>query len=178
MEEQIVVHRWPFLDLEKQVAMLQRKAKQKNVILAYDAALYVAQRFRSNGAALMEVFPRFLDCSPPNGRHLTLEFAKQRLGKLLDDMGPKGTVDRIEDLFKVHSLREGTSPRQCSATDDSPVILSLMRIREKRDLTRARQQFEVNMRESEREDLARLDVYERVFEIVAMKQKRQRGHGW
>ena len=47
-----------------------------------------------------------------------------------------------------------------------------MKTREAKKVAGVRQRLEVNMREFERESLARFDVFARVLEIVAMKQKR------
>jgi len=55
---------------------------------------------------------------------------------------------------------------------DRSFVFCLLKTREGRAISRVRQEFEVNMRECEREQLARRDAYERELERRAKKQKR------
>jgi chromosomal replication initiator protein len=173
MGEETIYNIWSSLDLATQAAILQQEADQQNVILPEDAARYIAQGFHSNGTALRNAFARLLAHSPMYGRRLTLDSTKRILGKSIDVQGPKSTVDPLEKtLFVLHDAQQATSPRRHPVIVDSSVIFRLMKTRETRNISRVRRQFEVNMRELEREGLARLDVYERALEILAKKRKR------
>lgn len=173
MGEETIYDIWSSLDIETQAAILQHEADQQNVILPGDAARYIAQGFHSNGIALKNAFAHLLAHSLMYRRCLTLDCTKHILGKSIDVQGPKATVDPLEKtLFGLHDAQQATSPRRHPVAIGSPVIFSLMKTRETRKISRARRQFEVNMRELEREGLSRLDVYERALEILAKKRKR------
>jgi chromosomal replication initiator protein len=172
MGEETIYNIWPSLDLETQAAILQQEADQQNVVLPEDAARYIAQGFHSNGTALRDAFARLLAHSGMCGGRLTLDYTKRILGKSIDIQSPKGTVDPLEKtLFVLDDAQQATSPRRHPVVIDSSVIFGLMKTRETRNISRVRRQFEVNMREFEREWLSRLDVYVRWLEILAKKKK-------
>ena len=59
-----------------------------------------------------------------------------------------------------------------SQAADRSFVFCLLKTREGRKISRVRQELEVNMREREREQLARRDAYERELERRAKKRKR------
>ncbi|MFY9672983.1 MAG: hypothetical protein WAK13_00960 [Terriglobales bacterium] len=173
MREDAIYNIWSSLDVETQAALLQHEADQQNVILLEDAARYIAQGFHSNGTALRDAFAHLLELSLMCGRCLTLSYTKRMLRKSVEFQGPKGTVDPLEKtLFVVHGAQQATSPRQHPVIIDASAIFGLMKARKTRNISRVRRQFQVNMRELERELLSRLDVYERALELLAKKRKR------
>ncbi len=68
--------------------------------------------------------------------------------------------------------KEANVTRQAPTAADRSFVFCLLKTREGRAISRVSQELEVNMREREREQLARRDAYERELERPAKKRKR------
>jgi hypothetical protein len=173
MEAGAVYEIWPSLDLEVKVVFLQREARQRGTHFQKDAARYFAKNFRSDALDLRVALTRLLSHSTLTGTPVTLDSTKRICGRYFELRGPDGTADPFQKIFSgQHGKRQATSPREQLVKLDGSVIHSLTETREAQKITQARQKFEVNMREFERERLARLDVYERALEIRIWEKKR------
>jgi hypothetical protein len=93
---------------------------------------------------------------------------------------------QVVDAGKAHSVsgdppqkmppgqrgtREAKISRQDPTAADRPFVFCLLKTRDERKTSRVRHELEVNMRESEREQLARRDACERELERRAEKRK-------
>jgi hypothetical protein len=166
------VYDWSPLDVEAEIAFLQMEAKQQNTVLEEDAARYIAENFRSSTGALKVALIRLIAHSSLSGTPLNLDHTKRILGKLVDWQASKVTIDPLQGTYPGQNKeRQATSPRKQYVEVDCSLIFSLMKTGEGQEITKVRQQFEVNMREFERERLARLDMHERASEIRAKKTK-------
>jgi chromosomal replication initiation ATPase DnaA len=160
-------------DLETRVAILRKRAEQEKVILPEDVALYIAQNFRSNASALGGALIRLLAHSRLIGTDITLNYAKQVLKNFIDLQARKATVDPFQKMsLGQRSTKEADVTRQAPTATDRSFVFCLLKAQEGGKISRVRQEFEVNMREREREQLARRDAYERELERRAKKRKR------
>jgi hypothetical protein len=159
------------IDIESIIANLAKRAGRTNVSIPLDVELYVAQNVGSNERDLRAAFIRLVTHSWITGTEITLASAQQVLGKLIDAQVCKGTVDPIQNLlYQNSSAREArVRPEHCVAAD-SHLFLCLQKTRNGRKASGLRLELEVNMRESEREQLARRDAYERDFERRGRKR--------
>jgi len=105
-------------------------------------------------------------------RHRRAVTKHSETGKLIDLQVRKGTVDSLGSFCKQHSTQEAAIRRRNSTAADCPVVFGPIKMHPADNIGRVRQQFEVNMREFERERLARLDVYGRVLEFRTKKRNR------
>jgi hypothetical protein len=82
------------------------------------------------------------------------------------------TVDPLQKMPPgQRATKEAEIRRQGPSAADRPFVFCLLKTRDERKTSRVRHEFEVNMRESEREQLARRDAYERELERRARKRK-------
>jgi hypothetical protein len=156
-------------DLEKRVAILRKKAEQVRLMLPTDVALYIAQNVRSNASALETALIRLMAHSSVTATEITLKYTRQVLANFIAAEARKVTVD---PLRKVPSQPFGTKEAEirCHLTATNHFVFCLLKTRDGRKTSRVRHELEVNMRESERDRLARRDAYERELEHRAKKR--------
>jgi len=160
-------------DLETKVAILRKKAEQEKVMLPEDVALYIAQNVPSNTSALDGALIRLIAHSSLIGTDITLNYTKQVLKNFIDLQARKATVDPFQKMsLEQHGTKEVNITRQDPTATDRSFVFCLLKTRDARKISRVRQALEVNMREREREQLARRDAYERDLERRAKKRKR------
>lgn len=154
--------------LEGAAALLQKRARQEQIALPRDVALYLAQSFQSNASARRTVLRGLIAYSVLTGTEITNPYTEQ----LLKTFGPPGRPVAIDSLPKVYSVDAGRNEtktrRQAWTTADHDFTLCLLKISNGRKI---KDQLEVNLRESERQGLARRDIYERASELQAKKRK-------
>ncbi len=157
--------------LEAIVAVLRKTAEQAKVALPEDRVLFIAQNIQSNARALERALTRLAPYRWGNSTELTRSFTQQALQNSIDTQ-VRAAVDRLQ---KSSSPHRGTKDDKVGWQDWTPSNrdfgFSLLIARQGRKATRVRQQLEVNMRESERERLARRDAHQRELEIRAKKRK-------
>jgi hypothetical protein len=159
-------------DLEATVAILQKRAEQEKVMLPVDAALYIAQNVRPNASALEGALLRLTARSLLTGTEITLNYTKQVLRNFIDLQARNATVDPFPKMsLGQGGTKEVNTPRQNPTAADHSFVFCLLKTREGRKISRVRQELEANMREREREQLARLDAYERALERRAKRRK-------
>ncbi len=160
-------------DLAGRVAALQKRAGQQKVVLPIDVALYIAQNVRSNASALETALIGLLAQSSVTGTEITLKYTQQVLANFIATEARKLDVDPPQ---KRLSLPLGTKEARIRPQDptaaDRDFFICLLGTRGDRRTSRVRLELQVNMRESERERLARRDAYEREMERRAKKRKR------
>ncbi|HKN15813.1 MAG TPA: DnaA/Hda family protein [Candidatus Sulfotelmatobacter sp.] len=164
-----VFHMFEACALETEATILQKRAKQKRVTLSRDVALYLARNFQSNADALEEALRRLIAFSLLTGTEMTLPYTQQLLKTFVDSQEHKVPIDSLPELFSECTGRKETKTRhQPWTTADRDSILCVLKTTEGR---KVRHQLEVNLRESERQLLARRDAYERTAELHARKRK-------
>lgn len=172
MREESVSNLIQTFHLEARAAILQKRAARERVTLPRDVALYLAQNVGSNASALEGALARLIAHSSFAGQEITLTYTQQLLGNFFDLQARKGTVEPFQ---KVPSQQFGTNEARIRPQDPTAAardfVFCLLKTRDGRKTSRVRHELEVNMRESERERLARRDAYERRLELRAKKQK-------
>jgi len=159
----------PRFGLEAIIAILRKSAEQKKIKLPKDVALYVAQNLRSNAQALEGALMRVIAYSSLTGTEITLATTQRVLKDFIDEQGHNVPVDSLPSLVPGRfGAKEAKIRFQDSTAADSQVVFSLLKAGDGRKTIRV---LEVNMRESERERLARRDTYERELECRAKKRK-------
>jgi len=172
VREETVAHLIPAPDLATRVAILRRKAEQINVTLPKDAALYIAQNVRSSAIALETALLRLTTHSWATGTEITLAYTQQVLKSFIDAQARKATVHTLHELLRGQfSANDAEIRGQNRFAADRDFVLCLLKTREGRKTSAVRHVLEVNMRESERERLARRDAYEWELERRAKKRK-------
>jgi hypothetical protein len=172
VREEIVANLIPTSDLATRVAILQRKAKQIDVVLPEDAAPFIAQNVRSNAIALETALRRLTTHSWATGTEITLTYTRQVLKSFIAAQAREATVDALQELLPGEfGTKEAEIPRPEPIAADCHLFLCLLKGRDGRKASRVRHKLEVNMRESERERLARRDAYERELERRAKKRR-------
>jgi hypothetical protein len=163
------------LDLEGRLATLQKIAEQQKVTLPKDVARYIAQNVTSSTRALEGAVIRLVAHSTLTGRKITLSYTQQVLencGLLANNV----TVDPFQTMpAEPRGTNETKNTPDLTGTDRS-IVLDMLQGRVRRKTSRVRHELEVNilevnMRECERDLLARLDGYERWLERCARKRK-------
>jgi hypothetical protein len=158
-------------DLETMVAILQNKAEQMEVRLPRDAALYIAENVRSNEREFELALLRLAAHSSLTGTAITLTYTQRVLKNFIDAQAREGPAD---PLPKLPSQPFGTNEAKLRRQHALSAGRHLVFLPESQDwgkASRVRHKLEVNMRESERERLARRDAYERELERRANKRK-------
>ena len=155
--------------LENTVAILQKRARHNKVTFSRDVALYLARNFHSNASALETAFLRLIAYSTQSGTEISLPYTQQLLKNFVDSQEHRVSIDSLPKLFsECAGGNESRARRQAWTTADRDYILCLLKASDGRKI---RHQFEVNLRESERERLARRDVYERASELRVKKRR-------
>jgi Bacterial dnaA protein len=154
-------------ELERMVAVLQKRAEQMKVTLPKDVALYLAQNVRSSTRALEGALLRLIAHSSLTGTKITLTYAQRVLKYFIDRQAGIVTRNPVQKQpSQQFDTKEPRLRRQTPTAANLGFVFSLLKIRDGRKI-----EFEVNMRESERERLARRDAYERESERRAKKRK-------
>ena len=170
MEEQTLPNLIQTFDLERRAAILQKRAAQQKVKLPKDVALYLAQNVRSSSSTLECVLRLLIVNSSFTRTEITLTYTQQLLKNIINLEARRFTADPLQNM---HLDQRGTNEARTRPQDPmaagSPVVFCLLKMQQGR--TRVRNELEVNMRESERERLARGDAYERESERRAKKRK-------
>jgi hypothetical protein len=159
------------IDIGSIMANVAKRAGHANVSIPPDVALYVEQTVGSNERDLRTALVRLVTHSWITGTEITLASTQRVLKKFIDAEARKSTVDPIQNLlYQNSSAKEArVRPEHCVAAD-SHLFLCLQKTRNGRKASGVRLELEVNMRESEREQLARRDAYERDFERRGRKR--------
>jgi hypothetical protein len=152
-------------DLETIVAILRKQAQQANVKLPKDEAFYIALDIQSSVRAL-ELTLKGRTAHPAfAGTQITLAYTQQLLKEVIEAQA-REAVDllRQKQLALLYGAKQPEArPYDLPPADRDFVFLSL-KIRQGRKISQVRRVLEVNMRERERESLARRDPYERYLE--------------
>jgi hypothetical protein len=161
------------VDVETRAAILRKRAAMEKVRLPKDVALYLAQNVRSNSSTLEGALRLLIAHSSLTGKQITLTYTQQLLKNVFLKLEAREFT--VDPLQKMPPGQRGTNeariqPQDPTAAND-PVVFCLLKIQHAR--TRVKHELEVNIRESERERLARRDAYERDLEHPA-KKRRQR----
>lgn len=156
-------------DLATRVAILRKKAEQEKVMLPEDVALYIARNVRSNASALEGALTRLIAHSSLTGTDITLNYTRRVLKSFFDLHAHQATVGPFQMLHE----RSGTAEANIRRQPDHSLVFCALKARDGRRLSRVRKELEVNMREHEREQLARFDAYAR--ELERRVKTRQRG---
>jgi hypothetical protein len=157
-------------DLETAVAILRKSAEQEKVALPKDVALYIAQNLRLNASALQGALIRLIAHSSLTGTEITLNYTRQVLKNFIDAQARE--VNPLQKLISQQPSAKETKikgPEPIAA--GSHFVFCWLKTRDGRRTSRVRHELEVNMRESERDRLARWDAYERALERRAKKRK-------
>jgi chromosomal replication initiation ATPase DnaA len=159
-------------DFETRVAILRKRAEQAKVTLTKDVALYIAQNVRSNASALEGALIRLMAHSSLTGTEITLTYTQQVLKNFIAAQAGKIMVDPLQKMPpEQRGTKEAKIRRQDPTAGDRHFVFCLLKTRDGRKTSRVRHELEVNMRESERERLARRDAYERELERRARRRK-------
>jgi hypothetical protein len=159
-------------ELETIVAILRKRVEQVKVMLPKDVAFDIAQNVRSNARTVDLGLNRLMAHSSVNSTGISLTYAQRVLENFIDSQARQATVDLFQKpLSQQFATEEGEIRRQNCTSPDKDLGFCLLQVREGRKTTRVRHELEVNMRERERERLARRDVYERELECRTQKRK-------
>jgi hypothetical protein len=160
-------------ELEARVAILRKKAKQVQLILPPDVALYIAQNVRSNASALEGALIRLMAHSSVTGTQITLAYTQHLLRNFIAAEAGKFIANPLQKLpSQPFGAKEAKTRRQDPTPADRHFVFCLVKTRDGRKTSWVRHELEVNLRERERERLARWDAYERELERRAKKRKR------
>ncbi len=102
-------------DVETKVAILKKKAELENIVIPNDVAFFLASNIDSNIRVLEGCLIRLGAFASLTKREITLEMAKEVLGKFIKDKETTITIERIQEKvasyfsLKVKDLR---SPRR------------------------------------------------------------------
>ncbi len=165
------------LDLERRLAILRKIAEQQKAALPTDVARFIAQNVTSSTSALTGAVIRLVAHSTLTGTQITLAYTQQVL-KNCGLLASKVTVDPFQQIpAGQRGTNEGKNKRLDPMATVRSIVLGMLKGRHGRKTSRVRHELqvnilEVNMRECERDLLARRDVYERWLERRAKKRKR------
>jgi hypothetical protein len=178
MQEASVPHLVLTPDLDARVAILRKAAAKIELTLPADVTLYIAQNVRSNNRALEEAVLRLVGFSLVTNTQITLQYTQHVLRNFIAAEARKQVVEPVDPLRKLPSLGSrtkgfGTKEARAKVPDqaDRRFVFCLVKTRDGRKTSRVRHELEVNLRESERERLARRDAYDRELERRAKKRK-------
>ena len=158
-------------ELERMVAVLRKRAEQAKVTLPKDVAFYLAQNIRSSTRALEGALLRLIAHASMSGTAITLTYTRQVLKHFIDAQAHKALVASFPKLpYERSGTVEANIKRQDRVASDHDFVFYLQTC-DGRHNRRVRHELEVNMRESERERLARWDAYERGLEVRAKTRK-------
>jgi hypothetical protein len=180
MQEASVPHLVLTPDLDARVAILRKAAAKIELTLPADVTLYIAQNVRSNNRALEEAVLRLVGFSLVTNTQITLQYTQHVLRNFIAAEARKQVVEPVDPLRRLPSLgsrtkgfatKEATAKLPDPAEADRLFVFCLVKTRDGRKTSRVRHELEVKLRESERERLARRDVYDRELERRAKKRK-------
>jgi hypothetical protein len=178
MQEASVPHLVLTPDLDARVAILRKAAAKIELTLPADVTLYIAQNVRSNNRALEEAVLRLVGFSLVTNTQITLQYTQHVLRNFIAAEARKQVVEPVDPLRKLPSLgsrTKGFGTKEATAKLPDPAdrlfVFCLVKTRDGRKTSRVRHELEVNLRESERERLARRDAYDRELERRAKKRK-------
>ncbi len=115
-------------ELETRVAILKKKARQKNVSLEDEAAFFIAKQIRSNVRELEGALHRIIASSGITGRKIDLELIREALRDLIVFQERQVTINniqkkvaeyfsiRVSDLHAKKRNRNIARPRQIAMT--------------------------------------------------------------
>jgi hypothetical protein len=155
-------------DLDARVVFLRKTAAQIKLILPEDVTLYLAQNVRPNANTLEGALVRLMTHSWVTGTEITLQYTQHVLANFIAAEARKQAVEPIDPLRKLPSLgsrtrgfgtKEARAKVQEPTDADRRFVFCLVKTRDGRKNSRVRHELEMNMRESERERLARRDLY-------------------
>jgi hypothetical protein len=158
-------------DLEAIVATLRKRAEEMEVTLPTDVALYIARNVRSNDRAVGLALVRLMAYSSVTGTEITLATTQRELKKFIDAQAREVTSSRLQELPSLQFGRKEAKIKRDPTPTDSDLVFCLLKARDGRKTSQVRHELEVNLRDSERERLARRDAYERELERRAKKRK-------
>jgi hypothetical protein len=161
-------------DLQERIAHLRKRARQQNVTLPTDVARYTAQNIRSDASALEGALIRLMAHSSVTGTEITLKYTQKVLANLIAAETHKVAVNPLEKLLSQPIGAKLAKIRcQDPAAPDRHFVFCLMETRDERKARRVKLELQVNMRESEREELARRHSYE--LELERRTKNRKQG---
>jgi hypothetical protein len=158
-------------DLEAAVAMLRKSAEQEKVDLPKDVALYIAQNLRLNASALQGALIRLIAHSSFTGMEITLNYTRQVLKNFIDAQARE--LNPLQRLVSQFGAKESKIKGPEPIAAGNHFVFCGLKTRDGRRTSRVRHELEVNMRERERDWLARWDAYERELERRARKRKQR-----
>lgn len=158
-------------ELERMVAVLRKRAEQAKVTLPNDVAFYLAQNIRSSTRALEGALLCLIAHASVTGTAITLTYTRQVLKQLIDAQAHRIPVDAFPKMPPEQSgtIEANIKRRHRVASEHNFAVCLLTR--DGRNSRRVKHDLEVNLRESERERLARWDAYERGLERRAKTRK-------
>ncbi|MGB8114117.1 MAG: DnaA/Hda family protein [Candidatus Sulfotelmatobacter sp.] len=155
--------------METIVAILRKRAKQVKVTLPKERAIFIAQNILSNTRPLELTLKRLAAYSSVDGTGITLAFTQLVLKNSIDSQ-VRDAVDLLQKSVAYQFVaKEGKPVCEDWTAAHQHFGICVLNARQERKVARVRQELEVNMRESERERLARRDVHERE---LALRRKR------
>ncbi len=166
-------------DLDARVAFLRKTAAQIKLILPEDVTLYLAQNVRPNANTLKGALVRLMTHSSVTGTEITLQYTQHVLANFIAAEALKAGVDPLQRFPSVGSRTKGFGTKEARgkvpdpAEADRRFVFFLVKTRAGKKISQVRHELEVNMRESERERLARWDAYERELERRTKKRQRR-----
>ena len=172
MRKDIVANFARTIDIESIIANLGKRAGRTNVSIPPDVELYVAQTVGSNARDLRAALMRLVTHSWITGTEITLTRAQQVLSKFIGAQARKSTIDPIPKLLYRNSSAKEAKVRPEHRVAEGRNFVLCLKTRDGKKVSGVRLELEVNMRESERKQLARRDAYERDLERRARKRSR------
>jgi hypothetical protein len=158
------------IDIGSIIANLAKRAGHANVSIPPDVALYVRETVGSNERDLRTALDRLAAHFSVTGTEITLASTQRVLKKFIDAEARKSTVDPIQkQLYQNSSAKEAKVRPEHRVAEGRNFVLCL-KTRDGKKVSGVRLELEVNMRESEREQLARRDAYGRDLERRARKR--------
>ncbi len=171
MREESVPNPIQAFELERMAAVLRKRAEQARVTLPKDVAFYLAKNIRSSTRALEGALLHLIAHASMTGTAITLTYTRLVLKHFIDAQTHKVPFDSFPKMPPEQSgTVEANIRRQDRVATDHDSAFWLQ-TRVGRNNRRVRHQLEVNLRESERERLARWDAYERAMERRAKTRK-------
>jgi chromosomal replication initiator protein len=158
-------------DVEAMAAILQETAHEVNVALPRDVAFYLAQNVCSSERELRGALARLAAHFSMTGTEITLASTQRVLKKFIDAKACKSTFDPIQSVYQQYLAKQTKAKAEDRVAEGRDFFLCL-KTRDGKKACGVRLELEVNMRESERKQLARRDAYERDLERRARKRSR------
>ena len=158
-------------ELERMAAVLRKRAEQARVTLPQDVAFYLAQNIRSSTRALEGALLHLIAHASMTGTAITLIHARKLLQRFIDAQAQTVLVDSFPKMPAEQSGTIAANIRRRNRAASDHDVAFWLQTRDGRTSRRVRQVLEVNLRESERERLARWDAFERALERRAKTRK-------